>query len=71
MPVIEWNDPEVNITEGDNMQICFTSDIGSDVPYEVRVGVSPKGASSATRGNNTICIVNFYVCLYSVSIKYV
>ena len=50
MPVIEWDESVVNITEGDNRQICFSSDIGSDVSYEVQVGVRPKGSSPATRG---------------------
>lgn len=50
VPVIEWDESVVNITEGDNRQICFSSDIGSDVSYEVQVGVRPKGSSPATRG---------------------
>ena len=40
----------MNITEGDNRQICFSSDIGSAVSYQVLVGVRPKGSSPATRG---------------------
>ena len=49
VPVIEWDDSVVNITEGGSRQICFSSDIGSDVPYEVMVGVRQKG-SPALRG---------------------
>ena len=49
MPVIEWDDSVVNITEGGNRQICFSSDIGSAVSYMVQVGVRQKG-SPATRG---------------------
>ena len=49
MPVIEWDDSVVNVTEGGSRQICFSSDIGSDVPYEVIVGVRQKG-SPALRG---------------------
>lgn len=49
MPVIEWEESMVDITEGDGRQICFTSDIGSAVPYEVQVGVRQKG-TPATRG---------------------
>ena len=49
MPVIEWDNSVVNITEGGNRQICFSSDIGSAVPYVVEVDVRQKG-SPAIRG---------------------
>ena len=41
----------MNMTEGDSRQICFSSDIGSDISYEVQVGVLEKGSNPATRGN--------------------
>jgi hypothetical protein len=49
VPVIQWDESVVNVTEGGNRQICFSSDIGSDVPYDVQVGVRQKG-SPALRG---------------------
>ena len=56
MPIIEWDEPEVNITEGDMRLICFSSDIGSDVLYPVQVRVDSKGdgAIEATNGNDII-----------------
>ena len=50
MPEVSWNDREVNIPEGDNRQVCFSSDIGTAQPYTVMVGARGKGASPATRG---------------------
>ena len=50
VPVISWNDREVNVPEGGNRQVCFSSDIGTVQPYDVMVGARPKGASPATRG---------------------
>ena len=51
MPVIEWDESVhvLNITEGGNRQVCFSSDIGSDEPYDVQVSVRQKG-SPALRG---------------------
>ena len=46
----------MNITEGDNRQICFSTDIGSDVSYEVQVDVHPKGSSPAIRGQYNLPI---------------
>ena len=40
----------VPINEGRDEQVCFTSDIGTAVPYQVRVGVREKGDNPATRG---------------------
>ena len=50
MPVIKWNDSLVIIPEGDNRQVCFSSDIGTAQPYDVMVGAREKGASPATQG---------------------
>ena len=49
-PEIMWEESEVNIPEGGDREVCFTSDIGTAVPYQVRVGARNKGANPATRG---------------------
>ena len=50
VPVVSWNDHEVNVPEGGNRQVCFSSDIGTVQPYDVMVGARPKGTSPATQG---------------------
>ena len=50
MPEIKWEDPEVEIPEGDNDTVCFTSDIGTASAYNVMVAASPKGAMPASLG---------------------
>ena len=50
MPDVKWEETVVSIPEGGNRQVCFTSDIGTSQPYQVRVGVRGKGASPATQG---------------------
>ena len=50
VPVVSWNNREVDVSEGGNRQVCFSSDIGTVQPYNVMVGARPKGASPATRG---------------------
>ena len=49
---IKWEEPEVNIPEGGDREVCFTSNIGpgTAVLYQVRVGARNKGDSPATRG---------------------
>ena len=49
-PVITWEEPEVTIPEGGSEQVCFTSDIGTAQPYQVRVGVRGKGDRPAAQG---------------------
>ena len=50
VPVITWDDSQVNIPEGENRQVCFSSDIGTAQSYNVMVGAREKGASPAMRG---------------------
>jgi hypothetical protein len=50
VPVISWEDREVNVTEGGNRRVCFSSDIGTTQPYDVMVGARQKGANPAIRG---------------------
>ena len=56
--MVSWEEREVNVSEGGNRQVCFSSDIGTVQPYDVMVGARPKGANPAIRGmyniNNTI-----------------
>ena len=42
-----WEDDEVTIPEGDDMELCFNASIGSAVPYEVIVADSGKGSDPA------------------------
>ena len=50
VPVITWDDSQVTIPEGENRQVCYSSDIGTAQPYDVMVGAHEKGASPATQG---------------------
>ena len=50
VPVISWNDREVDIPEGGDRRVCFSSDIGTAQSYNVMVGARQKGSSPATRG---------------------
>ena len=50
VPVVSWEEREVNVSEGGNRQVCFSSDIGTAQPYNVMVGARPKGANPAIRG---------------------
>ena len=47
-PVVSWEFPEVVVTEGNNAQACFVSDIGSAESYDVIVGVRETVANPAT-----------------------
>ena len=48
--MVSWEEREVNVSEGGNRQVCFSSDIGTVQPYDVMVGAREKGASPATQG---------------------
>ena len=48
VPTVTWDEDEVTIPEGDDRQVCFSTNIGTAVPYEVEVGVREKGANPAT-----------------------
>ena len=48
VPEVEWEIPEFTIPEGEDREICFTTDIGTATPYEVVVGAREKGASPAS-----------------------
>ena len=50
MPVVTWDERVVNIPEGGNRQVCFSSDIGTAQSYNVMVGAREKGARPAMRG---------------------
>lgn len=50
VPEVEWEEHEVTIPEGEDREVCFTSNIGTAVPYEVNVGVREKGLNPAARG---------------------
>ena len=58
MPVITWDDPQVTVPEGENEQVCFSSNFGTAQPYSVMVGAREKGASPATRGTYEIVLCN-------------
>lgn len=55
MPKIKWNISysEVSISEGGDMLFCFSNDIASAVPYQVEVGVHPKGNTAASGKSRT------------------
>ena len=55
VPSVSWDEDEVNIPEGRNREVCFSSDIGTAEPYNVMVGARPKGSSPATQGT---CVAN-------------
>ena len=46
VPEVAWEEPQVTIREGDDRQVCFTTNIGTATPYEVEVGARPKGGST-------------------------
>ena len=50
VPTVTWDEDEVTIPEGDDRQVCFNTNIGTAVPYEVEVGVREKGSYPATQG---------------------
>ena len=56
--MVSWEEREVNVSEGGNRQVCFSSDIGTIQPYDVIVGARSKGANPAIRG---MCINNTYL----------
>ena len=45
---LNWDKEQVNITEGNIIDVCFTSNIGSAEPYQVIVGTHGKGSNPAT-----------------------
>ena len=47
-PEVEWKIPDVIIPEGENREVCFTTNIGTAVPYQVEVGTRIKGDNPAT-----------------------
>ena len=47
-PEVEWEIPETTIPEGENTEVCFTTDIGTAVPYQVEIGARVKGTNPAT-----------------------
>ena len=55
MPEISWIDGNVTMSEGDNRQLCFMSNIGTVQSYDVSVAVRGKGANPAS-GNQLIII---------------
>lgn len=57
--MVSWNDREVNVPEGGNRQVCFSSDIGTVQPYDVMVGARPKGVSPATQSMYNLHIIMF------------
>ena len=50
MPEIKWEESVVIVPEGNDRQVCFSSNIGTARPYDVTVGVREKGSSPATSG---------------------
>ena len=50
VPVVSWDDREVDIPEGGSREVCFSSDIGTVQSYNVMVGARQKGANPAIRG---------------------
>ena len=55
MPEVTWNEESVDIPEGDNRQVCFSSDIATAQEYDVIVGARPKDPSPAIRGRFQLC----------------
>ena len=49
VPVVTWQQPQVDITEGDIGQACFSRSVASSQPYEIQIGVREKSAKPATR----------------------
>ena len=47
VPEVTWEEREVTIPEGDDMMLCFNSNIGSAVEYEIIVAASGKGSNPA------------------------
>ena len=58
VPVVLWDDREVDIPEGGNREVCFSSDIGTVQSYNVIVGARQKGANPAIR--------SMYICILYV-----
>ena len=48
VPEIVWIDRNVTIPEGEYMELCFMSDIGTAVPYDIAIGVRAKGGNPAS-----------------------
>ena len=59
--MVSWDEREVDVPEGGNREVCFSSDIGTVQSYNVMVGARQKGANPATRGmymyTNLICVM--------------
>ena len=51
VPEIVWIDRNITIPEGKYMELCFMSDIGTAVPYNIAIGVRAKGGNPAS-GNH-------------------
>ena len=56
--MVSWEEREIDVPEGGNRQVCFSSDIGTAQPYNVMVGAREKGANPAIRG---MPINNIYI----------
>lgn len=48
MPTVEWMENEIAVSEGENRLVCFSTDSGTAVPYQVIVGVHGKGERPAS-----------------------
>ena len=48
--MVSWNDREVDVPEGGDRRVCFSSNIGTVQPYGVMVGARQKGSNPAIRG---------------------
>ena len=62
-PVVTWEDRQVSVNEGDPLQVCFTSDIGSAQAYTIDVAARAKGTNPAT-GNSISMTSSLGVIIY-------
>ena len=47
-PFVAWEDRQVSVNEGDPLQVCFNTDIGSAQAYTIDVAARAKGTNPAT-----------------------
>lgn len=53
VPEIKWTKSNINITEGEDREVCFMTNIGTAMPYNVTVGTRGSGTYKAS-GKSTL-----------------
>ena len=48
VPEIKWTKSNINITEGEDREVCFMTNIGTAMPYNVTVGTRGSGTYKAS-----------------------